>query len=89
MDTICLKISKNSYSEFGFHYNWLDHFKIELFIEDDTVIIRANKEGLESLAKHLFLLSQDFVPNHYHLHYDNMNSFEDGSNALIIEKNNE
>ena len=51
MDTICLKISKNSYSEFGFHYNWLDHFNIELFIEDDTVIIRANKEGLESLAK--------------------------------------
>ena len=89
MDTISLKIHKNSYDKFGFHYNWLDNFKIELFIEGDTVIMRANRQGLESLAKQLFLLSQDFVPNHLHLHYDDMNSLENGSNALIIEKYNE
>ena len=86
MDTINLKIHKDLYNKSGFKFNWSDGFKIELIIDGDTVIIRANRQGLESLAKQLFLLSQDFVPNNYHLHYDDINCFENGSNALIIEK---
>ena len=70
-----------------FKFIWKDNFSIETSIEDNLIIIKANKEGLESLAEQLLLLSKDTVPNHYHIHYDEFNSLEDGSIELIIEKN--
>ena len=50
-------------------------------------MLKANKEGLESLAKQLLQLSQNERPKGYHLHYDEYYSLEDGSVEFIIEKN--
>lgn len=37
-------------------------------------------------ARHLLTLAQDSVPSGTHIHFDDLNSLEDGSIGLIIEK---
>ena len=39
-----------------------------------------------SLSRHLLTLAQDSVPSGTHIHFDDLNSLEDGSIGLIIEK---
>jgi hypothetical protein len=48
------------------------------------VTISANREGLLSLARHFQALAEG-VPGD-HIHYDEYNSLEEGSSALIIER---
>lgn len=62
---------------------WVDGFEIKVVIENDQIVISANREGLLSLAKHLTALS-DGVPGD-HVHYDENNSLEEGSDEMIIE----
>lgn len=66
---------------------WEDGFSIAVKIENNAVIITANKEGLLSLANHLTALSQDNAPG-AHIHLDEHNSLEEKSCELIIEKTN-
>ncbi len=73
-------------AENGIKLSWENGFKIKCIVTDNTVIISANKEGLLSLANHLVNLAQDLIPNGNHLHFDENNSLEDGSNELIISK---
>ena len=68
----------------GFKFNWEDNFKISVLINNGTVHLIANKEGLISLARHLLCLAQ--IEDSYHLHLDPFNSLEDGSAELILEK---
>ena len=64
--------------------NWEDGFTIKVRVEDgETVVISANKEGLLSLADHLKALAQESLGSH--IHYDEYNSLEEGSQELIIE----
>ena len=63
---------------------WVDGFEIKAVIENDQIVISANKEGLLSLAKHLTVLA-DGVPGN-HVHYDEYNSLEEGSSEMIIER---
>jgi hypothetical protein len=56
--------------DIGFSREWDFRSKIECFIENDQIIIRANEEGLESLAISLLTLAQKGVPDSYHLHFD-------------------
>ena len=63
---------------------WVDGFEIKTVIENDQIVISANKEGLLSLAKHLTALA-DGVPGD-HIHYDEYNSLEEGSAVMIIER---
>ena len=63
---------------------WQDGFKIYIRIDGDTAVISGNKEGLLSLAEQLSALAQEKTGAH--IHYDEYNSFEDGSAGLIIEK---
>ena len=63
---------------------WVDGFEIKTVIENDQIVISANKEGLLSLAKHLTALA-DGVPGD-HIHYDEYNSLEEGSAEMIIER---
>lgn len=70
----------------GFQYDWCKNFQISTYIENGTFVLRANKEGLVSLAKQLLQLSQDEVPRGFHLHYDVFNCLEDYSSDFIIEK---
>lgn len=74
--------------EKGIHYKWIGDSYINISLEDeDTVVIKANKDGLLSLANHLLNLSQDSVPKYYHMHFDDINGgVEDGSLGIIIEK---
>ena len=63
---------------------WIDGFEIKAGIENNEIILSANREGLLSLAKHLMVLA-DGEPGE-HIHYDEHNAFEEGSAELIIER---
>ena len=63
---------------------WVDGFEIKAVIENDQIVISANKEGLLSLAKHLTVLADGGPGNH--VHYDEYNSLEEGSAEMIIER---
>lgn len=63
---------------------WQDGSNIHIRIEGDTVVISSNKEGLISLADQLHTLANEDPGAH--IHYDEYNSLEDGSNELIIVK---
>lgn len=70
----------------GFKFDWQYGFTIDARITDNTVVIKANKEGLVSLARHLLSMSQEGIPSGYHFHLDETNSLEDGSCEIIVEK---
>lgn len=63
---------------------WVDGFEIKTVIENDQIVISANKEGLLSLAKHLTALADEMPGDH--IHYDKYNSLEEGSAEMIIER---
>ena len=63
---------------------WVDGFEIMTAVENGKIVLSANREGLLSLAKHLTALA-DSEPGE-HVHYDEYNSLEEGSSALIIER---
>lgn len=67
------------------NFEWVDGFTVAVKVEDNSVVITANKEGLLSLANHLTSLANEDAPTS-HLHLDQYNSLEDGSTELIIEK---
>ena len=64
---------------------WEDGFTIKVKVEENTVVISANKEGLLSLARHLTDLADAEVGSH--IHYDEYNSLEENSSEMIIERN--
>jgi hypothetical protein len=65
---------------------WEPGFEIFVSIKDDATIISANKAGLISLARHLLVLSLDVFPIGNHWHFDDLNSLEESSSELIINK---
>ena len=73
-------------SSIGLKYSWINNFFIEIKKSDHELRIKANKEGLTSLAIQLLNLAQDAVPLNHHIHLDEYNSLEAGSDELIIEK---
>jgi hypothetical protein len=70
----------------GFTYQWEDGFVIQASVENGVTLIQANKAGLISLANHLLNLAQDGIPPGVHLHLDDLNSLEESSSELVIEK---
>lgn len=72
--------------EEGLSYDWEDGFEITAKVEDSGIYIKANRAGLISLARHLLTLAQESVPSGHHMHFDDLNSLEDGSQELVIEK---
>ena len=65
-------------------FSWVDGFKLSVKVEDGTVVISGNKEGLLSLANHLATLADEEGNDHFHL--DEHNSLVEGSAELIVEK---
>ncbi len=63
---------------------WKNNYEIRFRIDDGTAVISANRDGLLSLAEQLMTLAGEDSGSH--IHYDEYNSFEDGSDELIIEK---
>ena len=74
--------------EDGFLFEWEPGFSIKTINNNNVLVIKANKFGLISLANHLKALADDIVPDRYHIHLDDINSLEEGSVELIIEKDN-
>ncbi len=64
--------------------NWEEGFFIDVRIENGAAVIRANREGLLSLANHLKALAGE--PAGSHIHLDSWNALEDGSVELILER---
>ena len=54
--------------------------------EYGETVVKANRDGLVSLANHLLTLAQDGVPSGSHIHLDQYNSLEVGSAELILER---
>lgn len=79
------KLPKYS-SRDGLRLDWVNDFEIKSNVNEDSMVIKANKEGLLSLANHLANLAQSDVPIGTHIHLDSLNSLEDGSDNIIIEK---
>ena len=79
------KLPKYSSSD-GLILDWVNGFEIKSNLSKDGMVIKANKEGLRSLANHLTNLAQADVPPGTHIHLDSLNSLEDGSDNIIIEK---
>ena len=63
---------------------WEDGSVISVNTESGCAVIRANREGLLSLAETMKNLAEE--ENGSHIHLDAFNSLEDGSAELIIEK---
>ena len=63
---------------------WVEGFKIKTSVENNEIVISANKEGMLSLAKQLMMLAKGDLGDH--IHYDEHNSLEEGSSEMIIEK---
>lgn len=70
----------------GLRRVWERNFTITTSVEENTLIIKANEAGLKSLAYQLLTLAQPTAPLGSHMHYDDINSIEEGSCELIIEK---
>jgi hypothetical protein len=70
----------------GFEFKWENNFTIEVKEQGGRLVIRANKEGLQSLVNQLLNLAQDHFSAGYHIHLDEFNSLEEGSKELVIEK---
>ena len=65
-------------------FSWVDGFELSVKVEDGTVVISGNKEGLLSLANHLATLADQEGNDHFHL--DEHISLVEGSAELIVEK---
>lgn len=63
---------------------WEEGFQIDVRVGNGTAEIRANREGLVSLANHLKALADE--PAGSHIHLDRWNALEDGSAELILER---
>ena len=64
--------------------HWKDGFKIKVEIQGDGAVLSANREGLLSLAGIMASLADECAGDHIHL--DENNSLEDGSDEIIIVK---
>ena len=84
MKTITLDIPE--FKDGRFKHSWEDNFKISVENNGEQIIIKANREGLISLAKQLLTLSEENVPEGMHFHLDEFNSLEKGSVELVIER---
>ena len=63
---------------------WINGFEIKAVVENNEIVISANREGLLSFAKHLTALAHGIPGDH--IHYDEDNSLEEGSAEMIIER---
>jgi len=70
----------------SFRLVWEDGYEIHSAIQGDEIIIKANRQGLRTLASHLMALAEEDVSSGYHIHLDDLNSLEDGSYGIVLER---
>ena len=59
---------------------------IQTNLENNTMILSADAEGLISLARHILMLAQTEVPAGSHMYLDDFDFHEDGSFEFVITK---
>lgn len=64
--------------------NWHEGSKISVRVENGTVVLSANREGLLSLAGHFTALAEATPGSH--IHFDEFNSLEENSVELIAAR---
>jgi hypothetical protein len=85
MNTVSIDVP--AYTRSGVLSIWENNYKLSVDVDETTtIVIRADKGGLLSLARHLLTLAQDDYPIGSHIHYDAGTSLEDDSFPLIIDK---
>ncbi|MET7796738.1 Imm32 family immunity protein [Streptomyces decoyicus] len=52
----------------GLQFAWDDDFEMEMAVGPTEVVIKANRAGLTSLARHLLTLAQQGVHEGSHIH---------------------
>jgi hypothetical protein len=70
----------------GLRLEWDHGFSITVQASASSTMIMANVEGLVSLARLLLTLAQPNVPVGVHIHLDQSNSLEGGSQELVIQR---
>ncbi len=63
---------------------WTEGYEIRVRADGREVIISANREALLSLAAQFRALAEGKPGDH--IHYDEYNSLEEGSSAMIVER---
>ena len=63
---------------------WVEGYEIRVTIDNGAAVIKANREGLLSLATQLAMMATEAPGTH--IHYDDQTSLEEGSAEMIIEK---
>ncbi len=82
-----VSIDLPAYARSGTWSIWEDGYTLSIEVDrTNAVVIKGNKAGLISLARHLLTLSQDDYPIGSHIHYDAGSSLEDDSYPLIVDK---
>ncbi len=80
-------VEVGSYSpQQGLRMAWTEGFVIVVTLSADQVVVRANREGLISLAQHLLTLAEDGVPAGAHIHLSPHDALEAGSGELVLER---
>jgi hypothetical protein len=80
-------LATGSYSkEEGLRLRWLAGYSLGAQIDGSEIVIRANPEGLRSLAGHLLTLADDSVPSGVHAHWEPLLELDDDSVAMVVEK---
>lgn len=68
----------------GVRLVWDVGFEIEASCENGEVMVRANRQGLVSLARHLLTLADDGVPRGSHIHLTGGQELEEPSLDLVV-----
>ncbi len=67
-------------------FSWDENARINVRSLGAEIVIEANAAGLRTLARHLLTLAEDGTPDGSHLHLEDSNGLEEGSVALILER---
>ena len=66
--------------------DWIGDFSVAVSVENGSVVLKANRDGLLSLAQHFTRLAGEGCTPGEHFHLDEYNSLEEGSVELIVER---
>jgi hypothetical protein len=66
--------------------SWIPGYRLRVDAAGEGATISANAQGLRSLAQHLLTLAEESVPLGVHAHLEPGLELEDGSLALILDK---
>ncbi|MEU4736516.1 MULTISPECIES: Imm32 family immunity protein [Streptomyces] len=69
----------------GLHFSWDDGFEIMVSVAGSEVLIKGNRAGLTSLARHLLTLAQGGVCDGMHVHLTADQEIE-GEVDLVLER---